>query len=70
MMTEMSCRDRVRAKEPKLTKQEKKIAEYLFEAGEGILNDTITEFAEKAGVSDATVVRFCKHIGYKGYQDF
>ena len=70
MLTEVSCRDRIIASEPKLTKREKKIVEYLLNSEEGILNDTITEFAEKAGVSDATVVRFCKHIGYKGYQDF
>ena len=54
----------------KLTYREKKIAEYLEKIQEGFLTDTITEFAEKAGVSDATVVRFCRHIGYKGYQDF
>ena len=70
MMTEVSCKDRILAKESKLTKQEKKIVAYLRQSEDGILNDTITEFAEKAGVSDATVVRFCKHIGYKGYQDF
>ena len=54
----------------RLTQREKKIAEYVNENREAFLNDTITEFAEKAGVSDATVVRFCRHIGYKGYQDF
>ena len=69
-MNEMSCADRIRAVESKLTNREKKIVEYLRSDADGILNDTITEFAEKAGVSDATVVRFCKHIGYKGYQDF
>ena len=54
----------------KLTKREMKIAAYLEENQDQFLNDTITEFAEKIGVSDATVVRFCRHIGYKGYQDF
>ena len=54
----------------KLTQREKKIVGYIQENQDVFLNDTITEFAEKAGVSDATVVRFCRHIGYKGYQDF
>ena len=57
-------------KKIKLTKGEKKIAEYLHSAGNACLNDTIMEFSEKAGVSEATVVRFCKHIGCKGFQDF
>jgi DNA-binding MurR/RpiR family transcriptional regulator len=59
-----------RMQQVKLTQREKKIAAYLEENQDQFLNDTITEFAEKVGVSDATVVRFCRHIGYKGYQDF
>ena len=59
-----------RVRQVKLTQREKKIAAYLEEHHDQFLNDTITEFAEKVGVSDATVVRFCRHIGYKGYQDF
>ena len=70
MAAELSCKDRIIVKESTLTNREKKIVAYLFSGRDDILNDTITEFAEKAGVSDATVVRFCKHIGYKGYQDF
>lgn len=59
-----------RTAQVKLTKQEKKIVEFMKNSGDSFLNDTITEFSEKAGVSDATMVRFCKHLGYKGYQDF
>ncbi len=59
-----------RTAQVKLTKQEKKIVEFMKNTGDSFLNDTITEFSEKAGVSDATMVRFCKHLGYKGYQDF
>ena len=54
----------------KLTQREKKIIEFMKNNGDTFLNDTITEFSEKAGVSEATMVRFCKHLGYKGYQDF
>ena len=54
----------------KLTQREKKIVSFIEENGDSFLNDTITEFAEKAGVSEATIVRFCRHLGYKGYQDF
>ena len=54
----------------KLTRREQKIVEFLKANGDSFLSDTITELSEKAGVSDATMVRFCKHLEYKGYQDF
>ncbi len=59
-----------RAAQVKLTKREKSIMEYLKANGDSFLNDTITELSEKIGVSDATMVRFCRHLGFKGYQDF
>ena len=59
-----------RTSQVKLTQREKKIVDFIKNNGDSFLNDTITEFSEKAGVSDATMVRFCKHLGYKGYQDF
>ena len=59
-----------RASQVKLTQREKKIVDFIRENGDSFLNDTITEFSEKVGVSDATMVRFCKHLKYKGYQDF
>lgn len=31
---------------------------------------SITELAREAEVSDATVVKFCKRLGYKGFQEF
>lgn len=68
MNTELSFEER--AAQVKLTQREKKVIDFLKEHGDSFLNDTITEFSEKAGVSDATMVRFCKHLGYKGYQDF
>ena len=68
MVTNMSFEER--AAKAKLTQREKKVVEFIKQNGDSFLNDTITEFSEKAGVSDATMVRFCKHLGYKGYQDF
>ena len=68
MNTDISFEERT--SQVKLTQREKKIVEFIKANGDSFLNDTITEFSEKAGVSDATMVRFCKHLGYKGYQDF
>lgn len=52
------------------TNTEKKIAQYVLENYEEVLNCNITELADKAKVSDASVVRFCRSVGYKGYQEF
>ena len=68
MNTDLSYEER--AAQVKLTKREQKIVDFIKQNGDSFLNETITEFSEKAGVSDATMVRFCKHLGYKGYQDF
>ena len=68
MNTDLSYEER--AAQVKLTKREQKIVDFIKQNGDSFLNETIIEFSEKAGVSDATMVRFCKHLGYKGYQDF
>lgn len=52
------------------TKSEKKIAEYILKNHNDILDATITELAEKINTSDASIARFCKTLGCKGYQDF
>lgn len=52
------------------TKSEKKIAEYILKNHNDILNATITELSEKINTSDASIARFCKTLGCKGYQDF
>lgn len=52
------------------TQVERKIALYIREHMEEVLHCTLLELADQIGVSDASVVRFCKSIGYKGFQDF
>lgn len=51
-----------------LSKGEKKIADFLMDNPQSILPLYITELAEKCGTSEATVVRFSKHLGFNGYQ--
>jgi DNA-binding MurR/RpiR family transcriptional regulator len=51
-----------------LTKSEQKVAEAILNDNEKILYCSITDFAEISGVGDATVLRFCRKIGFKSYQ--
>ena len=49
---------------------ERAIAEYLLESPKVVLELSIRELASRLFVSPATIVRFCKHLGFEGYRDF
>lgn len=52
------------------TKTEKKIADFVIGNVNRVLFMSITDLAEASGVADASVYRFCRSVGAKGYQDF
>ncbi len=54
---------------PKLSKAEKKIADYLLQNPRKIVTSAISELAELSGSSEATIVRFSKKLGFCGYQE-
>ncbi|TCL76471.1 RpiR family transcriptional regulator [Hydrogenispora ethanolica] len=47
---------------------ERRVADYVLNNQDKIVYQSITELAEAAGVSEATVVRFCRRLGHKGFQ--
>ena len=53
-----------------LTSAEKKIADYLLANREESQFMSISDLAEQAEVAEATVSRFCRRLGYKGYSAF
>ena len=61
---------RLHSLEKDFTRSEKKVVEAVLDNPEEVLYSSITDLAEKAGVGDTTVVRFCRKVGFKGYQDF
>lgn len=71
-MDNSSCISRVTAKynSQTATVAERKIAGYIKDNMDKAVHCTLLELAESIGVSDATVVRFCKSLGYKGFQEF
>lgn len=52
------------------TKSEYKIYQYIVKNKESVLFDSLTEIADSCNVGEATILRFCRKLGYKGYQDF
>lgn len=49
---------------------EKKIAEYFINNEQMLINKTISELSADIGVSDSTIFKFVKKIGFDGFQDF
>lgn len=52
----------------KYTKSELKIADYVV--NNDISYKSIVELAKEIGVGEATILRFCKKIGFSGFYDF
>jgi len=59
----------VRIRYPGLRKSDRKVADVLLENPQRLMNATVAETAELAGVSQPTVIRFCSAIGCEGFQD-
>ncbi|MBY7144489.1 MurR/RpiR family transcriptional regulator [Virgibacillus sp. NKC19-3] len=57
-------------KKNQFTKSELKLYRYITENFEETLYESLTGIANACHVGDATVLRFCRKLGYKGYQDF
>jgi DNA-binding MurR/RpiR family transcriptional regulator len=54
---------------PKLTASQSRILEYLLGHPDDVAYMSSGQLAESLGMSNATIVRFCQHIGFKGYID-
>ena len=49
---------------------EQRVAAFMAAHGREILDMPLSRISDACGVSDATVVRYCVHAGYKGLKDF
>lgn len=60
-----------RLKEGKLTRSQQKLVEY-FETVDfkQVIHMSITDLAAATDVAEATVLRFCRSLGFNGYQEF
>jgi DNA-binding MurR/RpiR family transcriptional regulator len=61
--------DRIRDKEEAFTAAERKVAELLLTRGHEAVFDTIMELARSAGVSETSVVRCARALGFDGFRD-
>lgn len=55
---------------PSLTASEQRVAAFVRANAERVAVLSLAGLAEACGVSDTTVLRTCRALGYSGYQDF
>jgi DNA-binding MurR/RpiR family transcriptional regulator len=53
-----------------LSSSEKKVADFILENYQETIRMTLADVAQACGVSDATVLRFCRSIGYTRWIEF
>jgi DNA-binding MurR/RpiR family transcriptional regulator len=53
----------------KLPQSEQKLADYILQHPHEVVNSTVSELSTSAETSGAAVVRLCKSLGLKGFQD-
>ncbi|OEG63812.1 MAG: hypothetical protein BHK79_00815 [Halanaerobium sp. MDAL1] len=53
-----------------LTPATEKVALYIISTPGAVINKTAAEVAEASNTSEASVIRFCKSLGFNGFHDF
>lgn len=66
----MDLRAKINSYFPSLTKSEQKVAQRVLDYADEVVYHSVTELAEVSDVGETTVIRFCRKIGFKGYQEF
>lgn len=64
------CITMIHNKYKQMTGVEKKIADYVLNNPEKVMNTGITELATLCEVAASAVTRFCKTLEYEGYREF
>ena len=69
-MTELSAIENMQAQYESLSPTERKLADYILKNTAKVVDFTVKDLALASDVSEATVVRMCQHVGFKGYWPF
>lgn len=69
-MPEENVFNRITREYYQLTASEKKLANFVVANGQRSQSMSISELAAACGVAEATISRFCRRMGYRGYSAF
>ncbi|NQV79797.1 MAG: MurR/RpiR family transcriptional regulator [Alphaproteobacteria bacterium] len=53
-----------------LSQSERRVADVVLDAPESVPRKTMAALSAEAGVSEPTVLRFCRSLGLSGFADF
>ena len=68
--TKAGCLLRIKSAAEMFKPAEKAVAEFVLSNPEQVMHMSVSEAARDIGVGESTVIRFCRALGYKGYQEF
>lgn len=68
-MREAPLQDRIAAARDRLTPSERKVAELVTADMAAVTGATVASLAKAAGVSEPTVIRFCRALGLDGFNE-
>lgn len=60
---------RIRSQIPTLVASEVRVANWVLQHPEEIMRLSMAQVAQTCNVSDTTVLRFCRNVGFQGYTD-
>ena len=60
---------RIRSVYNTLAPAERKVADFVAGHVHEVIYMSVTQLAERVGVGDSTVIRFCQNAGFRGYQE-
>lgn len=66
----LSVIENIQAQRSSLSPTERKAADYVLKHTFQVVDFTVKDLAMASDVSEATVIRMCQHLGYKGYWPF
>lgn len=64
------CLIRIKSAMESLKPSERAVAEFVLDNAEEVMQMSISEASQNIGVGESTIIRFCRALDYKGYQDF
>lgn len=66
----MNPYEQMEIKQAEFTKTDRRIYDCILENADAVFRDSSVALAERFGVSQPALTRFCQRIGYRGYGDF
>ncbi len=68
--TKAGCLLRIKSGIEMFKPAERAVADYVLSHPQEVMNMSVSEAARDIEVGESTIIRFCRALGYKGYQEF